>query len=232
MGIYYSGPANFKAMDTVRILLQSYELFFFPGNGQAAHILSSSNVSASIRRWLVRFFHWGIIALCLVYAFWDLDVELFLSVVSNYDMPAMVVATAGDLDLLSHKMKEAKEHYIHAWTLIADNPDLIKRVFGMPVWLYPKPTRYYIDNFQHDSTNSLYATYEFSVNKKGKPTNITLVDTNVPRYRLGEIKQLIEKQFRFRPRFVDGNPVSTDGITIRQPLAFRPAEPSLKISVN
>ena len=56
--------------------------------------MSSNNKPATIRVWAIRLLHWSVIALCLVYAFWDLDIELFMSTVSRYSVLAVLVATA------------------------------------------------------------------------------------------------------------------------------------------
>lgn len=41
----------------------------------------------------MRLLHWSVIALCLLYAFWDLDVELFISTVTGYSSLAVFIAT-------------------------------------------------------------------------------------------------------------------------------------------
>lgn len=41
----------------------------------------------------MRFIHWSIIAICLVYAFWGLDIEQFLSVIAGYGFLAVVAAS-------------------------------------------------------------------------------------------------------------------------------------------
>jgi uncharacterized protein (TIRG00374 family) len=72
-------------------------LHIFPGEietkDRAGSTLDVDKKPNTAKNWLVRITHWSVIALCLVYAFWDLDVELFMSTISGYNVLAVMVAS-------------------------------------------------------------------------------------------------------------------------------------------
>lgn len=54
--------------------------------------LSTNNETSSLKAWTIRLLQWIVIISCLLYAFWDLDLELFISVVTEYNIFAVLVA--------------------------------------------------------------------------------------------------------------------------------------------
>lgn len=53
----------------------------------------SLDLNKTWRDWLIRLFHWSFISSCLVYVFWDIDVDLFVSIVSSYHLLPVIIAT-------------------------------------------------------------------------------------------------------------------------------------------
>ena len=55
-------------------------------------ILKLNDRKVPARAWIIRLLHWTVMALCLTYAFWGVDVDKFLSVISSYNLLAVFTA--------------------------------------------------------------------------------------------------------------------------------------------
>lgn len=156
----------------------------------------------------------------------------------NADLREQVLAltSLGDFDVVGGD-KEARERYAEAWRLAAGRSgleSLLDDTFGTPIRLDPKPKIYIVDRFHRDTEDegALYAEYEFTVNEQGRVEHVKLLETNVPWTRIKGLSDYIRHEFRYRPRIVDGIPVATEKLRLRQQVVMKQPETEVKFNVE
>ncbi len=133
---------------------------------------------------------------------------------------AMALVHLGDWNLLQNRRTTALRVYTQAYQLLAGDPaseEKLQRLFGKPVSIpalhLPLPE---VDKQLDEEENKAYALATFDVSQSGTPKNITIIETHPPASKSASRKAKKSiKARRYRPRFVDGQPVETTGNRIR-----------------
>ena len=115
----------------------------------------------------------------------------------------------------------AEEKYLEAWELLSSDPRLLDvryELFGTPKRLFPERTGIIaLDRrpISVEEGDPLFANLEFSVIDNGRVAQVKVIDGNVPNERKNQLRRDL-REVRFRPRIVDGETVSTEGLTFHQ----------------
>ncbi|MFT7688376.1 MAG: tetratricopeptide (TPR) repeat protein [Candidatus Azotimanducaceae bacterium] len=147
------------------------------------------------------------------------------SIISNNpttDIPdhAKSLVALGDTYLVTQDVRSAQT-YSQAWALLGEVPEnefLRETIFGQPKLLYPEVLIRPILNRQPSNTvpeDDLYVNLEYDVRHDGKVRNIKIIDGNVPNNQKKLLRDYVS-QMRFRPRFVDGEAATTQGMKLHQ----------------
>lgn len=111
--------------------------------------------------------------------------------------------------------------YTQAWNLLDELPDnqsLRDQFFGQPKLLYPDVLIRPILARQPSNTSpedALFVNLEYDVRQDGKVRNIQVLDGNVPNNQKKLLRNYVSKM-RYRPRLVDGQAITTEGIQLHQ----------------
>ncbi|MGI9287336.1 MAG: energy transducer TonB [Pseudomonadales bacterium] len=119
----------------------------------------------------------------------------------------------GDWYFLFNKRDDALEVYHQARSIFADKhvaPDVLSQAFDQPKVLSFDRLGKAIE--ENDATE--YVDVRFTVSAYGRARNIEIGDANTPYKTVRQALRAI-KPVRFRPRLVEGKPVSTKGVTYR-----------------
>ncbi|MEM7364382.1 MAG: hypothetical protein AAF525_10195 [Pseudomonadota bacterium] len=146
--------------------------------------------------------------------------------VTQADLAAARVAIA-DLYVIWGK-PGALRVYQEAWDMIADDPELElarQELFGEPVRLTNRTLgerpEYVRAPPLKANGEPLYSEIEFKVAANGRVRKTETVGGNVPYWRTYRLQQKLEGM-KYRPRFVDGEPVETEGLVHVQPYKAGP----------
>ena len=142
----------------------------------------------------------------------------------NPDLPveahARSIVELGDWYLLFRKQMAAIDTYSNAYALLnkyGTNQEIINQIFGRPIKLpastLPPQSQ---DKVKGDSDTLPYALASFDVSKYGSPKNIQILELKPEddMMLLHQTKKTI-RAIRYRPRFENGQPVSTSNINMR-----------------
>ncbi len=123
----------------------------------------------------------------------------------------------GDWYLLFDKWKSAQRTYQRAYSdLVAENasPETLDALFGRPVALPDMPLM--VTDVKEPEDNTPYVVVSFDVTPLGKTTNVSILESKPKSSaRLKSKVRRSLKTAKFRPRFENGEPVMTEGVTHR-----------------
>lgn len=111
--------------------------------------------------------------------------------------------------------------YTQAWEYLSDSDQnrlLRAEFFSTPTRIYPKSVLpLVLEKFPIgvNSDEPLYVELEFSVNKNGRAYQIEKLGANVSNQAIRKAKANLQS-YQFRPRIVEGTPVTTEKLIFRQ----------------
>jgi len=123
-------------------------------------------------------------------------------------------------------LRDARRSYTEAWRILdteVDDPDLLQQYFGQPVNLWQielppvfpaksKTREQFVEQPELFAEGYLLAS--FVVDENGRVDDITIIEADPAEMLEKRVKYLLDR-YKYRPRFVDGVPVSTDNLFIR-----------------
>lgn len=130
----------------------------------------------------------------------------------------------------------AGETYKQAWQLLAgeEHEELRYELFGRPVRLLPeynfRPAlpRYPVDI---EPNQQLFVNLAYDVTEEGRVSQTTIVDGNIPLRNQKAMRNAV-RFMKFRPRMVDGELVTTEGLSLHQTFTVVKPEPVFETSVQ
>lgn len=133
---------------------------------------------------------------------------------------ARALVELGDMYTITADTR-AEEMYLEAWNLLSASEDLMdvrNDLFGTPKRLFPDRIPVIALDRQPISVEEgdpLFANVEYSVVDNGRVARVRVIDGNVPNEKKNMLRRHL-RLARFRPRIVDGEMVSTEGLTLHQ----------------
>lgn len=127
----------------------------------------------------------------------------------------------GDWFQFRQDPQEAMRYYVQAARihaqLAAVAPDTVADPFAFPVRVYfPVPSVITRGNrLTLEQSEEVFVQLELSVTPNGRAEDVQATDSNTYPRHVSEILKAM-RDARFRPKFVDGEPVATDQITLRE----------------
>jgi TonB family protein len=126
----------------------------------------------------------------------------------------------GDWYQIKESPSEALTYYQRAWQLIRATPklpDSAATALNVPLRVYyPTPQIVaYVPQVAAVDTQSHYVQLEFTVAADGSVHNARIVDHDTRELYARDVLKAV-RDSRFRPRFVEGQPVAATGITYRE----------------
>jgi len=137
--------------------------------------------------------------------------------------PALVADSlidSGNYHTLRGEAQKARRAYRQAWQLLSDDENLLTirdSSFGQPVKIRYATAPAYADEETNPIANPVFRGREFdrgvvvvnfTVNARGRTEDITVIESQPPGLMDAEVKRAVRRMV-FRPRYVDGQPVST-----------------------
>lgn len=144
---------------------------------------------------------------------------------------AQSLVALGDTYLVTQDARSL-EVYAQAWNLLGEAPEnesLRTKIFGQPTLLYPDVLIRPLLTRQPSNTrpeDDLYVNLEYDVRYDGKVKNINVIDGNVPNNQKKLLRDYVSNM-RYRPRLVDGEPTTTEGIKLYQEFKVAAPKPTL-----
>lgn len=145
---------------------------------------------------------------------------------------AQALIDLGDLYVITAD-KRSSELYLQAWQMLQEKEEtaaLANSLFGTPMRLFPREDRVLYLDRQPDAVDPgqpLFINLEFTVTTLGTVTRVRVIDRNVPNDQVRMLRQRIRSS-KYRPRIVDGELVTSEGLTLYQP--FRVYKPSTELA--
>jgi TonB family protein len=143
---------------------------------------------------------------------------------------AETLVQLGDWFQLKHLPEKALPYYRRAAAMnlesgTAEGGDSGPGLLSFPVRVYYPAPSGIIRNTQlpADQVDEKYVQVEFTVTDEGYVTNAKIIEQNGTARQASDVLQAI-RQSRFRPKFVNGEPVETQGVTSREVFKVRKAE--------
>ncbi len=137
----------------------------------------------------------------------------------------------GNYHTLRGEAQKARRAYRRAWELLSENESLATirdRRFDRPVLIRPARAPAYADEETNPVVNPVYRGREFdqgvvvadyTVNARGRTEDIDVIESEPPGLMDSEVKRAV-RRLVYRPRYVDGHPVSTPGQTFRHRFSY------------
>lgn len=131
----------------------------------------------------------------------------------------------------------ASKLYKEAWVLLANHEasdDLRYELFGRPVRLVPEvPVQPVL--FRHpvevEEGNELFVDIQYDIREDGRVRNAQVIDGNVPNAERKLMRDFVSTM-RFRPRMLDGELQTTEGMLLHQTYRVRERTPENSFSVT
>lgn len=125
----------------------------------------------------------------------------------------------GDWNQLSNKTSEATRIYKDAWAALAAPGGPGTAAMSEPTQLYYRPPSTASKRADKDDDEQVenFVEVEFTVTQEGRVTDIKTVATDGNETQDRSV-QIAVRRARYRPRFVDGNPVATKAVRHREVL--------------
>jgi TonB family protein len=126
----------------------------------------------------------------------------------------------GDWHQIEKSPREALPYYQRAWQLIHTAPglpDSVSNAFNLPLRVfYPTPPIVtYVPVVAPEDTRFHHVKVEFSVNADGSVRNARIVEHDTRDRYARDVLDAV-RDSRFRPKFVDGQPVAAPAITYQE----------------
>lgn len=123
----------------------------------------------------------------------------------------------GDWYITSSKADDGLVLYKEAWTLLENKAELRDTLFGRPVrLLYYSPVISDTEPLSiSDDTGEKFIDLEFTVTRRGRVSNVKVIEGNVRNIIQREVKFAVAKA-RYRPRLENGVSVDTPVVKFRQ----------------
>ncbi len=137
----------------------------------------------------------------------------------------------GNYHTLRGEAQKARRAYRRAWELLSEHESLAAmrdRRFDRPVLIRPARAPAYADEETNPVVNPVYRGREFdrgvvvaafTVNARGRTEDIDVVESEPPGLMDDEVKRAVRRMV-YRPRYRDGQPVSTPGQTFRHRFSY------------
>lgn len=137
----------------------------------------------------------------------------------------------GNYHTLRGEAQKARRAYRRAWELLNENESLAAirdRRFDRPVLIRPARAPAYAEEETNPIVNPVYREREFdqgvvvadyTVNARGRTEDIDVIESEPPGLMDAEVKRAV-RRLVYRPRYVDGEPVSTPGQTLRHRFSY------------
>lgn len=131
----------------------------------------------------------------------------------------------GDWYQFRHAPKEALRHYAEAARVhaqLATAPETVANPLALPTRVYfPVPGAIARGNrLPPGHGEEVFVQLEFSVTADGRVENVRATESNTYSRHVSDIVNAM-RNARFRPRFVDGEPVATERVTLRETYRVR-----------
>jgi TonB family protein len=148
--------------------------------------------------------------------------------------PALVADSlidSGNYHTLRGEAQKARRAYRQAWRVLSGDESLLairERRFAQPVQIRYARAPAYADEATNPTVNPVFRGREFdrgvvvanyTVNARGRTEEITVIESTPPGLMDTEVKRAVRRMV-FRPRYVDGQPVSTPDRTFRHRYAY------------
>jgi TonB family protein len=144
---------------------------------------------------------------------------------------ARILVGLGDLYMMWGKRNSASDRYEEAWQTLTADPALAvlrdeyfaqpSRIMGpVPPAIYPPPSRKDAPPATKDLEPG-FVVVRFNVDQFGRVTDATVIEAE-PANLLEERVAKAAENSLFRPRYVDGAPVATTGLTLRHQFRYAP----------
>lgn len=139
----------------------------------------------------------------------------------------------GDYHGLRGEAQKARRAYRQAWDALSEGEELLVQRdarFNEPVQIRRSIPPAYADDQTDPTVNPTFRAREFdrgtvvvdfSVNSRGRPQDIQVVESEPPGLMDSEVKKSV-RRFVYRPRFEEGEPVDTPGQTFRHIFSYIP----------
>jgi TonB family protein len=126
----------------------------------------------------------------------------------------------GDWYQIKKSPREALAYYQRAWQLIRTTPNLpdsVTNAFNLPLRVYypTPPIVTHIPGVPPEDTRFHHVQVEFTVTADGSVRNARIVDHDTRDKYARDVLDAV-RDSRFRPKFVDGQPVEAPAITYRE----------------
>ena len=134
---------------------------------------------------------------------------------------ANALAVLGDWELARNRVEAAQDYYRQAYAaLSAEQPSLAEAFFAAPQLINFVPPATAVD-WQTKPTSYAwgYVVAQFEVSGDGKATNIVIAEA-VPAVPMVSAYSQRLAEARFRPRFVNGEPTPTTGVSYRHDFRY------------
>jgi hypothetical protein len=134
---------------------------------------------------------------------------------------AQALIDLGDLYVITSD-RRATNIYLEAWQMLQERSETIEltnALFGTPTRLFPREDRMLYLDRQPDAVEPgtpLFVSLEYNVTPQGTVSRVKVIDRNVPNEQVRALRQKIRSS-KFRPRIVDGEILTTEGLTLYQP---------------
>jgi len=137
----------------------------------------------------------------------------------------------GNYHTLRGEAQKARRAYRRAWELLSENESLAAlrdQRFDRPVLIRQARAPAYVDEETNPVVNPVYRGREFdqgvvvadyTVNARGRTEDIDVIESEPPGLMDAEVKRAV-RRLVYRPRYVDGEPVSTPGQTLRHRFSY------------
>ncbi len=142
----------------------------------------------------------------------------------------------GDAYTLSADPTRATAHYKHAWAILSGRPELTSlrdALFSSPTRLTrASPEVLWVTHVPPSANpDRLYAELAYSVTADGRVAKPRVTDANISdSYVNVLLKQL--RDIAFRPRFIDGEPTTTDNLALHQDYQYQRPEGITKFTLT
>jgi len=133
---------------------------------------------------------------------------------------ARALIDLGDLYVITRDSR-ASQVYLEAWDILQENEEtqeLANNLFGAPVRLFPRETPVLpLERRPHAASKGdpLFVSLEYTVNADGGVSKVSVLEKNVPNEQVRLLRHRV-KGTKFRPRIVDAEIISTDGLVMYQ----------------
>ncbi len=149
---------------------------------------------------------------------------------------ARALVSLGDIYNLTSDSR-ANDTYLAAWRMLNETPelaDLQYELFGAPTRLFPEDLSTIVLERQPaaiDADTRLFVDAEFTVIDSGRVANVRILDGNVPNDQKNTLRRHI-RSWRFRPRIVDDEFVTTESLMVHQNYIVIRPQPTVELSVD